>query len=479
MNKQIIMFKIGFYEVMTIQATRIFDEKINQKYNVSDSNDSIFENEKITSKVLRSFNEAVSMSEQLTDTVAELENATKSQTSGIEEVSQSIQSIAMAIQSVAFNATKTMDMMKQSEQITRTIGADAEKGMSKMNSMKSIVSESSNDVKKLTKELSKVDNMTKFITQIAEQTNLLALNAAIEAARAGDVGRGFAVVAEEVRRLAENSKKGAEDISELISSLKESSDETMNSIEKGNSVVQDSYDVITNILTSINGITTSISEVVSQMQEISAATEQVSSGTEEATAASEEILSVAQTNLKSYEDIVIAKEKESQILQNVNADMKTMAGIIDVLDSSTIISISDKNGLITYVNKFFIDVAKYATHELIGKSHKILESGWHDKKAIESIWKKISAGIIFQGYFRNKAKDGSIYWVKTSISPIYDENDQIKGYVNASTPITELMMMMGLEEACSNIEAGKPVKPHLKKIVEKLRTINYQIIDNI
>ncbi len=148
-----------------------------------------------------------------------------------------------------------MDMMRQSEQITQNISSDAEKGMEKMDNMKTIVSESATDVKALAKELVKVDNMTGFITQIAEQTNLLALNAAIEAARAGDVGRGFAVVADEVRRLAENSKKGAEDISELITSLKESSNKTTTSIEKGNVLVEESYEMVTNILQSIENIT--------------------------------------------------------------------------------------------------------------------------------------------------------------------------------------------------------------------------------
>ncbi|QLH06867.1 methyl-accepting chemotaxis protein [Nitrosopumilus ureiphilus] len=463
---------------MTIQTTKIVDKKTTKNKSMSPTNASSGD-ETLTTKVLRSFDEAVAVSEQLSGTVAELESATKSQTSGIEEISQSIQSIATAIQGVASNATKAMEMMRQSEQITQTISTDAEKGMSKMDSMKSIVSESSNDVKKLATELAKVDNMTGFITQIAEQTNLLALNAAIEAARAGDVGRGFAVVADEVRRLAENSKKGAEDISELISSLKDSSDKTTDSIEKGNSVVQDAYDVITNILASIKDIATSITEVVSQMQEISAATEQVSSGTEEATAASEEILSVAQTNLKSFEEIVIAKDKETQTLHDANSSAKTLAEITDVLDTSAIVSITDIDGMINYMNKFFLDVARFPTEELMGESHRILKSGWHDPGLFDLLWKTISGGKMFQGYVRNRAKDGSIYWVKTAISPTYDENHNIKGYVGVRTPITELMVMIGVEGACRDMEAGKPVKPHLKAVVEKLRVGDYQITNNV
>jgi len=461
---------------MTIQTTKIVEKKSTKSTSTPkvESKDT-----KLTTKVLNSFDEAMAVSEQLGNTVKDLEAATKTQTSGIEEVASSIQSIATAIQGVAQNAAKTMDMMKKSEGITEKISTDAEQGMEKMDNMKTIVSESATDVKELAKELVKVDNMTGFITQIAEQTNLLALNAAIEAARAGDVGRGFAVVADEVRRLAENSKKGAEDISELITSLKDSSNKTTESIEKGNHLVTESYEMVTNILKSIKDIATSINEVVSQVQEISAATEQVSSGTEEATAAGEEILSVSQTNLKSFEEIVVAKDNEARILDDANVAAKTLAEITDVLDTSTIISITDNDGMISYMNEFFLDVARFPSEELMGQSHRMLKSGWHDSGLFDALWKTISGGKMFQGYVRNKAKDGTIYWVKTSISPTFDENNNIKSYVGVRTPITELMVLTGIEGAFKDMEAGKPVKPHLKEIVEKLRVGNYQITNNV
>lgn len=455
---------------MTFQSTEVIDDKSTKLESTFDNSS---KNEKITSKVLRTFDEAVIASQQLSNTVIELESATKSQTSGIEEVSQSLQSIATAIQGVAANASKAMNMMKESEKITQTISADAEKGMSKMDSMKSIVSESSKDVQKLTLELAKVDNMTSFITQIAEQTNLLALNAAIEAARAGDVGRGFAVVADEVRRLAENSKKGAEDISQLITSLKNSSDKTTDSIQKGNSVVQESYEVITNILVSIKNISISITQVVAQMQEISAATEQVSSGTEEATAASEEVLSVAQTNLSSFADIAQAQDRETEILKDANTSAKTLAEITDVLDSSTIISTTNIDGLSNYMNKFFVDLTKIPKEELKREMHKIFKLDWHDKTMLDKLWKTISSGETFQGYIRNSVIDGSVYWVKTTISPTFDENKNIKGYVCIGTPITELMEMLGVERACKDIESGKSIKPFFKGIIKKLKEGNW------
>jgi methyl-accepting chemotaxis protein len=434
----------------------------------------------LTTQVLNSFDEAITVSDQLSSTVKELEAATQSQTSGIEEVSASIQSIATAIQGVASNATKAMDMMSKSEEITHQISGDAEKGMEKMDNMKTIVSESANDVKTLANELVKVDNMTGFITQIAEQTNLLALNAAIEAARAGDVGRGFAVVADEVRRLAENSKKGAEDISELISSLKDSSNKTTASIEKGNGLVEESYDMVTGILKSIENITKSITEVVSQMQEISAATEEVSSGTEEATAAGEEILSVSQTNLKSFEEIVIAKDQEAEVLKSAQSATVKLAELTDAFEQSVIVSSTDPDGNMNYFTKYFKAVSRFETEELMGQSHRILKSGWHDPGLFDALWKTISSGKTFKGYVRNRAKDGTIYWVKTSISPTYDENRKIKSYIGVRQVITELMVMSGIEQACQEDEAGKPLSnPKLKECIRKLKFGDYQITDNV
>ncbi len=431
-------------------------------------------------QISESFDEAVAVSDQLGATVKELETATKSQTSGIEEVSQSIQSIATAIQGITTNATKAMESMKESEQVTQNISSNAEKGMEKMDTMKAIVSESATDVKALAKELVKVDNMTGFITQIAEQTNLLALNAAIEAARAGDVGRGFAVVADEVRRLAENSKKGAEDISELITSLKDSSNKTTESIEKGNGLVQESYDMITGILKSIKDITVSITAVVAQMQEISAATEEVSSGTEESTAAAEEILSVAQTNLKSFEEIVVAKEREAEVLNDAQKNSESLAELLNAFEKAVIVSTTDPDGNMNYFTEYFMNVAKFPKEELMGQSHRILKSGWHDPSLFDALWSSITAGKTFRGYVRNKAKDGSIYWVKTSISPTYDKKGKIKSYIGVRQVITELMEMSGIEQACREDEAGKPLSnPKLKECVRKLKFGDYQITDNI
>lgn len=107
------------------------------------------------------------------------------------------------------------------------------------------------------------------------------------------------------------------------------------------------------------------------------------------------------------------------------------------LDESSIVSITDRNGTITYVNKMFCEVSKYSAGELIGQNHRILKSGHHPPEFFQGMWKNISSGQIWKGMVKNKAKDGTFYWVKTVIVPFTDENGMIIKYVSIRTDITE------------------------------------------
>ena len=99
------------------------------------------------------------------------------------------------------------------------------------------------------------------------------------------------------------------------------------------------------------------------------------------------------------------------------------------LDESSIVAITDQKGIINKVNNNFAIYQSISEEELIGQDHRIINSGYHPKEFIRNLWVTIANGKIWKGELKNKAKDGTIYWVDTTIVPFLNEQGKPYQYI--------------------------------------------------
>ncbi len=146
---------------------------------------------------------------------------------------------------------------------------------------------------------------------------------------------------------------------------------------------------------------------------------------------------------------------------------------IHAIDSVLIIAVTDTNGTILYANSKFCDISGYTKGELVGANHRLINSGFHGRRFFREMYATIRAGRIWRGEICNRAKDGSIYWVATTIIPQLDTSGKVRQYVACRFDITEQKRAQQQLTAVANIDPltgllnRRAFQSELTKIVDR------------
>ena len=293
-----------------------------------------------SSSVASSSEELAASAEQSMSASEQVSRITQVSAEGIEqqllqyeELCSSISEMNDGIHQITENSEEMLQITGKTSVLTREGGEIIDLVVGQMNQINQSVTKASTSIISLRERSNEISQIIEIITGVAEQTNLLALNAAIEAARAGEHGKGFSVVAEEVRKLAEESKKSANQITVMINHIQKEANQSVQMmseettlVEHGLKETENAHETFALISQAMNEVTDKVVEVSSSVQQLMAVSKQILESVDFAKR-------VAEKSVLSSQESAAATQEQFAAMEEVAASAQFLSQMAEDLQS--------------------------------------------------------------------------------------------------------------------------------------------------
>jgi methyl-accepting chemotaxis protein len=269
--------------------------------------------------------EVMASAEEVSSTVEQISKGAESQARAVEETSEIVNEIADMASNVADAARASAETGRAANEIARSGSVSAEEAATKMQEMKQAMDSVTDIMQGLGDRSMQIGLIVDVITNISEQTNMLALNAAIEASRAGEHGRGFAVVAEEVRNLAEGSRKAADQISKMIRDTENETTKALKAVDSSKEIISSSISVIQSTLDALTHVAQIVEDIAGGAESVYRATEAQKEGSERVVKASHDIAAIAQQAAAGTQEASAAANQQTASMEEMRASIQELA----------------------------------------------------------------------------------------------------------------------------------------------------------